>query len=42
MGTEFTPIFLFIVVAVFTAISMIVLSAIIGPEEDDGGQADAV
>lgn len=33
MGTEFTPIFLFIVVAVFTAISMIVLSAIIGPRK---------
>jgi NADH-quinone oxidoreductase subunit A len=33
MGTEFTPIFLFIVVAVFTAISMIVLSAILGPRK---------
>ena len=33
MGTEFTPIFLFIIVAVFTAISMIVLSAIIGPRK---------
>jgi len=33
MGMEFTPIFLFIVVAVFTAISMIVLSAILGPRK---------
>jgi NADH-quinone oxidoreductase subunit A len=33
MGTEFTPIFLFIVVAVLTAISMIVLSAILGPRK---------
>ena len=33
MGTEFTPIFLLIVVAVFTAISMIVLSAILGPRK---------
>ncbi len=33
MGLEFTPIFLLIVVAVLTAISMIVLSAIIGPRK---------
>src|SRR6185437_392062 len=33
MGTEFTPIFLFIVVAVFTAITMIVLSAFLGPRK---------
>lgn len=33
MGMEFTPIFLFIVVAVITAISMIVLSAILGPKK---------
>jgi NADH-quinone oxidoreductase subunit A len=33
MGTEFTPIFLLIVVAIFTAISMIVLSAILGPRK---------
>jgi NADH-quinone oxidoreductase subunit A len=33
MGIEFTPIFLLIVVAVFTAISMIVLSAILGPRK---------
>jgi NADH-quinone oxidoreductase subunit A len=33
MGTEFTPIFLFILVAIFTAISMIVLSAILGPRK---------
>ena len=33
MGMEFTPIFLFIIVAVFTAISMIVLSAILGPRK---------
>src|SRR3954452_11511804 len=33
MGMEFTPIFLLIVVAVFTAISMIVLSAILGPRK---------
>src|ERR1700690_303511 len=33
MGKEFTPIFLFILVAIFTAISMIVLSAILGPRK---------
>src|SRR4051812_35625641 len=33
MGTEFTPIFLFILVAIFTAISMIALSAILGPRK---------
>ncbi len=33
MGTEFTPIFLFILVAIITAISMIVLSAILGPRK---------
>ncbi|MHC5538532.1 NADH-quinone oxidoreductase subunit A [Singulisphaera rosea] len=33
MDTEFTPIFLFILVAVFTAISMVVLSAILGPRK---------
>jgi NADH-quinone oxidoreductase subunit A len=33
MGTEFTPIFLLIIVAVFTAISMIALSAILGPRK---------
>ena len=33
MGQEFEPIFLFILVAVFTAISMIVLSAILGPRK---------
>src|SRR5277367_2549296 len=33
MGTEFTPVFLFILVAIFTAISMIVLSAILGPRK---------
>ncbi len=33
MDTEFTPIFLFIIVAVFTAISMVVLSALLGPKK---------
>ena len=33
MGVEFTPIFLFIGVAILTAISMIVLSSIIGPKK---------
>jgi NADH-quinone oxidoreductase subunit A len=33
MGTEFTPIFLFILVAIFTAISMLGLSAILGPRK---------
>ncbi len=33
MGTEYTPIFLFILVAIFTAISMLVLSAILGPRK---------
>ncbi|WP_422926407.1 NADH-quinone oxidoreductase subunit A [Singulisphaera sp. PoT] len=33
MDTEFAPIFLFIIVAIFTAISMIVLSAILGPKK---------
>ena len=32
MGSEFTPIFLFVLVAVFTAISMFALSAILGPK----------
>ena len=32
MGTEFTPIFLFIVVAVVTALSMWGLSAVLGPK----------
>ena len=33
MGTEFTPIFLFIIIAVGTAVSMLVLSAILGPRK---------
>ena len=33
MGTEFTPIFLFVLVAIFTAISMLGLSAILGPRK---------
>src|ERR1700712_1734487 len=33
MGQEFEPIFLFILVAVFTAITMLVLSAILGPRK---------
>ena len=33
MGTEFTPIFLFILVAIFTAISMLAINAIIGPRK---------
>ncbi len=33
MGTEYTPIFLFILVAIFTAISMLGLSAILGPRK---------
>jgi NADH-quinone oxidoreductase subunit A len=32
MGSEFTPIFLFIVVAAITALSMFALSAILGPK----------
>jgi NADH-quinone oxidoreductase subunit A len=31
MGSEFTPIFLFILVAIATALSMLILSAILGP-----------
>ena len=33
MGTEFTPIFLFILVAIGTAVSMLVASAILGPRK---------
>lgn len=33
MGTEFTPIFLFILVAIATAIAMLVLSSILGPRK---------
>jgi len=33
MGTEFTPIFVFILVAIFTAISMLALSAVLGPRK---------
>lgn len=33
MDTEFTPIFLFVIVAIFTAVSMIVLSALLGPKK---------
>ena len=33
MGTEFTPIFLFILVAIGTAVSMLVASAILGPKK---------
>ena len=33
MNTEFTPLFLFILVAIVTAISMLVLSAILGPRK---------
>ncbi|WP_435005839.1 NADH-quinone oxidoreductase subunit A [Tundrisphaera lichenicola] len=33
MGTEFTPIFVFILVAIFTAISMLLINAIIGPRK---------
>lgn len=33
MGTEFTPIFVFILVAIFTAISMLGLSAVLGPRK---------
>ncbi len=32
MGSEFTPIFLFIVIAAITALSMFALSAILGPK----------
>jgi NADH-quinone oxidoreductase subunit A len=32
MGTEFTPIFLFILVAVMTAVGMLVASALLGPK----------
>ena len=33
MGTEFTPIFLFILVAIATAVSMLGLSAVLGPKK---------
>jgi NADH-quinone oxidoreductase subunit A len=33
MSTEFTPIFLFVLVAVLTAISMLVASALLGPKK---------
>ena len=33
MGTEFTPIFLFILVAIGTAVTMLTLSAILGPKK---------
>lgn len=33
MGMEFTPIFLFVLVAVMTAASMLVLSALLGPKK---------
>ena len=33
MGMEFTPIFLFILVAIFTAISMLGISAVLGPRK---------
>src|SRR5882757_2056056 len=32
MGAEFTPIFLFIVIAIITALSMWLLSAVLGPK----------
>jgi NADH-quinone oxidoreductase subunit A len=33
MGTEFTPVFLFIIVAIATAIGMLVASALLGPKK---------
>ena len=33
MGTEFTPIFLFVAVAVMTAVGMLVASALLGPRK---------
>jgi NADH-quinone oxidoreductase subunit A len=33
MNTEFTPVFLFILVAIGTAVSMLVLSALLGPKK---------
>ena len=33
MGTEFTPIFLFILVAIGTAVTMLTLSAVLGPKK---------
>ena len=33
MGTEFTPIFLFVIVAIITALSMLGLSAVLGPKK---------
>src|SRR5881397_2960795 len=33
MGAEFTPIFLFILVAILTAVGMIVASAVLGPRQ---------
>jgi NADH-quinone oxidoreductase subunit A len=34
MGSEFTPIFLFLLVAIGTALSMLILSAILGPKRE--------
>ena len=42
MGAEFTPIFLFLIVAIVIGASMMIASAVLGPQQDDRGQADAV
>ena len=42
MSTEFTPIFLFLLVAVGIALSMLIASAVLGPHKHHQGQADAL
>ena len=38
MGTEYTPIFLFLIVAIVIGASMMICaSAVLGPEQDDRG-----
>jgi NADH-quinone oxidoreductase subunit A len=36
MGTEYTPIFLFVIVAIFIAASMLIASAVLGPRKTTG------
>ena len=42
MGAEFTPVFLFLIVAIAIGAGMMIASAVLGPEQDDRGEADAV
>ncbi len=42
MSTEFTPIFLFLLVAIGIALSMLIASAVLGPHKHHQGQADAL